>query len=535
MVQTPKWQIVLVLMVVLFGLGFAAPNILSRQTAETLPGWLPHKQVALGLELRGGSHVLFEADIEGVMDERLEALAESLDRDLRRSAVGHGGLEIRNQELTFRLNDPGAQEQLRGILAKLSGEFRPRISDDGSVHVAFTARALRDLSTNVMEQSAQIARIRLDELGTRDVTVRRLGDRRLVIQVPGEDDPKRIIDILKTKAKLSFRFVMESIVPGRDRVPLRAEVLPSDETGSDGSPISYVVRKRGIVSGENLVDAQATYQDNQPVVSFRFDSLGAQRFCRATQENVGRIFAIVLDDKVISAPVIREPICGGSGIITGRFTAQEVQKLALLLRAGALPATLSDLEWRSVDAGMGADSVRAGGIASMLGLIFVAVFMALSYGLFGVIAGVALIINLVLILAALSGLQATLTLPGIAGIVLTVGMAVDANVLIFEHIREETHLGQGPVNAVERGYRRAMTTILDSNITTLIAALILFVYGTGPVKGFAVTLSIGLVASMFTALMVTRLVLVSWLRRRRPRVLPIGPVSLTPRGAEQYD
>ena len=328
---------------------------------------------------------------------------------------------------------------------------------------------------------------------------------------------------------------MESIVPGRDRVPLRAEVLPSDETGSDGSPISYVVRKRGIVSGENLVDAQATYQDNQPVVSFRFDSLGAQRFCRATQENVGRIFAIVLDDKVISAPVIREPICGGSGIITGRFTAQEVQKLALLLRAGALPATLSDLEWRSVDAGMGADSVRAGGIASMLGLIFVAVFMALSYGLFGVIAGVALIINLVLILAALSGLQATLTLPGIAGIVLTVGMAVDANVLIFEHIREETHLGQGPVNAVERGYRRAMTTILDSNITTLIAALILFVYGTGPVKGFAVTLSIGLVTSMFTALMVTRFILVSWLRRRRPRVLPIGPLSLAPREAEQYD
>jgi preprotein translocase subunit SecD len=276
-----------------------------------------------------------------------------------------------------------------------------------------------------------------------------------------------------------------------------------------------------MVSGENLVDAQATYQDNQPVVSFRFDTVGGRRFARATQENVGRLFAIVLDGKVISAPVIREPILGGSGIISGRFTTQEVQDLALLLRAGALPAPLVILEERTVGPGLGADSIRAGAIACVLGLIFVVVFMALSYGIFGAIADVALIANLIIITAALSGLQATLTLPGIAGIVLTIGMAVDANVLIFERIREEMHLGRGPVTAIDVGYRRAMTTILDSNITTLIAAVLLFFFGTGPVKGFAVTLSIGILTSMFTAIMVTRLMLIGWLRRVRPQALPI--------------
>jgi preprotein translocase subunit SecD len=276
-----------------------------------------------------------------------------------------------------------------------------------------------------------------------------------------------------------------------------------------------------MVSGENLTDAQPTFQQGQPVVSFSFDTVGAKRFADVTKNNVNHAFAIVLDGKVISAPVIREPILGGNGVISGNFTVQGANDLALLLRAGALPAPLKILEERTVGPGLGADSVRAGEFASVLALVAVIVFMAVAYGLFGILADVALVANLILIMGALSGLQATLTLPGIAGIVLTLGMAVDANVLIFERIREEAGNFRGPVSAVDAGYRRALTTIFDANITTLIAAVLLFYFGSGPVKGFAVTLAIGLVTSMFTAIMVTRLLVAGWLRRRRPQALPI--------------
>jgi preprotein translocase subunit SecD len=276
-----------------------------------------------------------------------------------------------------------------------------------------------------------------------------------------------------------------------------------------------------MVSGENLVDAQATFQDNQPVVSFRFDSVGARRFGDATRDNVGRRFAIVLDNKVISAPVIREPILGGSGIISGSFSVESAQDLALLLRAGALPAPLNILEERTVGPGLGADSIKAGGIACLIGAILVMGFMIAAYGLFGMFANLALIVNVLLIISAMSILQATLTLPGIAGIVLTMGMAVDANVLIYERIREETRNGRGPVMAIDAGFRRAFGTILDSNLTTVIAAALLFQFGTGPVRGFAVTLTIGIMASMFTAIMLTRLMVVTWLRRRRPATVPL--------------
>jgi preprotein translocase subunit SecD len=282
-----------------------------------------------------------------------------------------------------------------------------------------------------------------------------------------------------------------------------------------------VIHKRIMVDGADLIDAQPTFQDGLPVVSFSFNTTGAKRFADATQQNVGKLFAIVLDNEVISAPVIRSPILGGNGIISGDFQLEEVQELALLLRAGALPAPLNVLEERTVGPGLGADSIRAGEIASVLGLVFVVIFMAGTYGLFGGMACLALGVNLILIAAALSVLQATLTLPGIAGIVLTIGMAVDANVLIFERIREETRSGRGPVTAIDAGYRRALTTIVDSNLTTLIAALLLFQFGTGPIKGFAVTLSIGLVTSMFTAIMFTRLMMVTWLRRKRPQALPV--------------
>ena len=389
------------------------------------------------------------------------------------------------------------------------------------MRVSFLEEAKRERANNVMQQSVEIIRRRIDETGTREPSIQRQGDTRILIQLPGLGDPERIKNLLGQTAKLSFRFVEENVRPGVDPIPAGAEVLPAAEGERDTGLSEYVVRKRIMVGGETLVDAQPTFQDNAPVVSFRFDAVGAKRFADATTQNVGRLFAIVLDGEVISAPVIREPILGGAGVISGTFTVQQVQDLALLLRAGALPAPLTILEERTVGPGLGADSVAAGKIASVLGLVFVILFMGAVYGLFGVMANVALVINLTLILAVLSALQATLTLPGIAGIVLTIGMAVDANVLIFERIREETRAGRGPVSAIDAGYRRALTTIIDANVTTLIAAVLLFQFGTGPVKGFAVTLAIGLITSMFTAIMLTRLFVVTWLRQRRPQALPV--------------
>jgi preprotein translocase subunit SecD len=298
--------------------------------------------------------------------------------------------------------------------------------------------------------------------------------------------------------------------------------MPSaDEAGPDGRPRMYMLKKRVMISGDTLVDSQATFQDNQPVVSFRFDTLGAKRFGKATTENVGKLFAIVLDGKVISAPVIREPILGGSGVISGRFSVQGAQDLSLLLRAGALPAPLTIIEERSVGPGLGADSIAAGKIASMVGMTLVIAFMIIAYGRFGLMADIALIANIILIAAALSLLQATLTLPGIAGIVLTIGMAVDANVLVFERIREEMRAGRTPISSIDAGYSRAITTIIDANVTTLIAAVLLYQFGSGPVRGFAVTLAIGIITSLFTAIMLTRLMVATWLKKSRPDTLPI--------------
>jgi preprotein translocase subunit SecD len=370
-------------------------------------------------------------------------------------------------------------------------------------------------------------RKRIDETGVREPTIQRQGDDRILVQLPGLDDPERVKQLLGKTAKMSFHLVDHRVSPSdalRGNVPPGTKILPSiDEIGSDGRPRVYAVRKRVMVSGDNLIDAQPTIdqRDNQPVVSFRFDASGGKRFGDVTQANVNRPFAIVLDGTVISAPVIREPILGGSGIISGNFTTQTAQDLALLLRAGALPAPLTILEERSVGPGLGADSIAAGKIASIIGLVAVIIFMVVVYGLFGAMADVALAVNMLLIGGALSLMQATLTLPGIAGIVLTIGMAVDANVLIFERIREEVRVGRTPISAVDAGYSRAITTIIDANVTTLIAAILLYIFGSGPVRGFAVTLAIGIVTSMFTAIMLTRLLVVTWLRRTRPQSLPI--------------
>jgi protein-export membrane protein SecD len=523
MIQVPKWQIVVVVAVVLLGLAFAAPNVFDRKQLEDLPDWVPSEQVNLGLDLRGGSYLLLEVDLEAVIEEQLEGLVDGIRTGLREARIGYSDLGVMERSATFTLRDPSKIEEARDIVRnQANGLLVDADGDTGRVVVSFTDQALQERTNNVLSQSIEIVRRRIDETGTREPSIQRQGDDRILVQLPGVDDPERIKDLLGQTAKLTFRMVEEGVQPGADRIPPGAEVIPSDEAAPDGEPVErFVVRKRVMVSGDTLVDAQATVQQGQPVVRFRFDSVGARRFGEATQRNVGRPFAIVLDGKVISAPVIREPILGGEGIISGNFTFESANDLAILLRAGALPAPLNILEERTVGPGLGADSIRAGETAAVLGLIFVIIFMAVIYGVFGVLANVALICNLVMLLGALSALQATLTLPGIAGIVLTLGMAVDANVLIFERIREEIRNGRSPVTGIDAGYRRAMTTIIDSNLTTLIAAIILFQFGSGPIKGFAVTLAIGLVTSMFTAIMVTRLLVIAWLRRGKPQQLAI--------------
>ncbi len=488
MVHIPRWQLILILAVLAIGAVFAAPNLLKREVADSLPGWVPHQQVNLGLDLQGGSYLLLEVDLEFMVREQLENLVDGIRIGLRKARVGYTNLGLEQNSAVFRVRGTDGVERARRIVRELATDLLIQVGEDGMFRISFTPQALDQRRVNVVEQSIEIVRRRIDETGTREPSIQRQGDRRILVQLPGVRDPERIKKLLGQTAKMTFRFVDENAIPGVGRLPPGTEILPSEDLDSSGIPIPLVIKKRVMVSGENLTNAAANFQDGRPVVSFSFDTVGGKRFCDATRENVGRRFAIVLDNKVISAPVIRSAICGNSGIISGGFTVQDTQDLALLLRAGALPAPLTILEERTVGPGLGADSIAAGKIASLLGLFFVIIFMVAAYGLFGVMANVALIVNLIIILGALSGLQATLTLPGIAGIVLTIGMAVDANVLVFERIREEVHGGRGPVTAIDAGYRRAMTTIIDSNVTTLIAALLLLVFGTGPVRGFAVTL-----------------------------------------------
>jgi len=526
MLQIPTWRKVLILFVCGLGILYSAPNFMARQTAESIQSWMPDngpgKQVSLGLDLQGGAYLLLEVKAESVVVERLDANIDAvrsalLDARVRYRPAPH----IQGNAIVFRILQPERLTEVESLMRAVDPGMVVETKEDGSFRMFFTDEAAIEIRRHAVEQSIEIVRRRIDETGTREPLIQRQGAARILVQLPGIDNPERIKEILKKTAKLTFRFVSDktSVEEARQRgVPPGYELVPSD----DQYQREYLLERRVIVSGGNLVDAQPGFdQNNLPAVNFRFDAVGGQKFGKATQDNVNRLFAIVLDGKVISAPRIRQPILGGSGQITGNFTTQSASDLALLLRAGALPADLVIIEERSVGPGLGRDSIAAGKIASVVGLIAVVVFMVLAYGLFGALADVALAFNIVLILAALSALQATLTLPGIAGIVLTIGMAVDANVLIFERIREEVRAGRSPLNAVDAGYKRALTTIIDANLTTLIAAALLFMFGSGPVKGFAVTLMIGIVTSMFTAIMLTRLMVATWLRRRRPAELPI--------------
>ncbi|MGH6953694.1 MAG: protein translocase subunit SecD [Alphaproteobacteria bacterium] len=523
MVRVTRWQVVLVVAICVLGLAFAAPNFLSRRGAESLPGWLPNEQLSLGLDLQGGSHLLLQVDLESIVEEELDSVLESARSALREARIGYSGLGIEGRAVVVKLRERDDAARAAEALQKSAMGVAIETNEDGTLRLALPQTVVDERQKSAVAQSVEIVRRRIDEVGLREPVVQRQGVDRVLVQLPGVEDPERIKRLLGKTAKLTFHLLDPTTPRGQPgmAVPPGAVLLPSDEKGADGKPTYYVVRKRVEVSGDRLTDAAATFQNNEPVVSFRFDTLGGKKFGDTTQKHVSEHLGIVLDGRVISAPVIREPILGGSGVISGRFTVQEVQDLALLLRAGALPAPLLVIEERTVGPTLGADSIAAGSLACTVGIALVVVFMALAYGLFGLFADIALVLNVILILGVLSLLQATLTLPGIAGIVLTVGMAVDANVLINERIREEVRAGRTPISAVDAGYRRAFNTILDSNLTTLFAGLLLFGLGSGPIKGFAVTLSIGIVTSMFSAIMVTRMQVVLWLRRWRPQAIPI--------------
>ncbi|MBK5924455.1 protein translocase subunit SecD [Rhodovulum sulfidophilum] len=549
MLDFALWKRVAIWGVVLLGLLFAAPNMFYSRveghndalkaietqgaTPELIakrdgwPGWLPSGLVNLGLDLRGGAHLLAEVQVEDVYADRMDALWPDVRDALRevRDRVGPirridgtpGTLQVRLGEPSGM---PAALEAVRGLarpIVSLTGVGASDIdvSGEGAVLTVQLSEPEKQATIDrTLRQSLEIVRRRIDEVGTREPTIQRQGEDRILIEVPGIGSADELKALIGTTARLTFNPVVSRISNPNEAPGASNELLPSmDEPGT-----YYIIEKTPVVSGEELTDSQPAFDQNgEPSVTFRFNPSGARKFGQYTAEHVGSPFAIVLDDEVISAPVIREAIPSGSGQITGNFTVEESTQLAVLLRAGALPAELTFLEERTIGPQLGADSIEAGKIASAAAFLLVLLFMWASYGLFGLFANVALIVNIGLIFGLLSMIGATLTLPGIAGIVLTIGMAVDANVLVFERIREELKTAKGPARAIELGYQRALSAILDANITTFLTAVILFVMGSGPVRGFAVTLAIGIVTSVFVAIYVTRMMIVMWMARRRPK------------------
>ena len=518
MTHVPRWQIVIAAIAVVFAVVYSAPNFLSSTAS-----WLPGNPVRLGLDLQGGSHLLLRVDSDVVLAERLESVLDEIRTRFRAAEIGYTGIGVDQLAGGLTLTDPAQAEQALELAEEADETLDIEVDGGGRLTFRLDADAEKELRISALSQSQEVIRRRIDETGTNEPTIQRQGEDRILVQLPGVDDPERIKRLLGQTAKMNFRMVDETAsIPEAvaGRVPPGSELLYEDDGTEQGIPI--VVRRRVGVSGDNLVGAAPVIdQNNQPVVTIRFDAAGARRFGDLTTENVGRRFAIVLDGRVISAPVIREPIPGGNGQISGNFTFETASDLALLLRAGALPAPLVILEERTVGPSLGRDSIAAGTLAGQVALLLVIIYMVAVYGLFGIAADIALAVNIALLLGILSALGATLTLPGIAGIALTIGMAVDANVLIFERIREETRRGRSPVSAIDTGYRQALRAIIDANVTTLIAALVLFQMGSGPIRGFAVTLAVGVFTTMFCSLIISRLLVLGWLSRARPKVLNV--------------
>ncbi len=493
----PLWKTLIVFLVVILGIVFAIPSFLYKENTNN---WYFDNKVNLGLDLQGGSYLLLEVQSEVLFKEELENFSDTIRIISRENKVKINDLNINEDYLNIRF---ATTEKLQIIRKKFLDNYREVkvLINNNVIKIQITEQFKKTVQDAALKQSLEIVRKRIDESGTKEPLIQRSGKNRILLQLPGVKDPERIKTLLGKTAKLTFHMVDEDTSALVANIAPFGKMIVSDLYNPE---IKYLVEKKSRVGGENLVDAKASFDPNEGhAVSFRFDTTGAQKFGKATSENIGKRFAVILDGFVITAPVIKSAITGGSGIITGNFSSQESTDLAVLLRAGALPAPLLIIEERSVGPGLGADSIAAGKIAAIIGMVLVCFFMILIYGSFGAIANISLIANLLIILSLLGTLGATLTLPGIAGIVLTIGMAVDANVLIFERIKEEKLRNAKIFETIKKGFDRALSTILDANITTLIAALLLFVFGSGPIKGFSITLSLGVIASMFTALMLT--------------------------------
>lgn len=532
MMQLSRWKFVAVAAAIVFGLLFATPNLLPASVRDALPGFLPSKTLNLGLDLQGGSYLLLEVDTKALQKEKVTNLLEDVRKTLRDEQIAFTELVASPAGATVRITDPGriddAYSVMTSKLVQMTKSNQPDLRltrrNDQRIELLFPQAALTEQAASAVEQSIEIIRRRVDELGTREPSITRQGTNRIVLQAPGESDPEKLKAVIGQTAKLTFQMVDTSVSVQEaqaGRLPPGSEILPS----TDRFAQAYVVRRRVDVSGDMLTNAQQVNdpQTGEVQVSFRFNGQGARRFAEVTSKNIGKPFAIVLDGKVISAPNIQSAITGGSGVITGSYTVESANELAILLRAGALPAPLKVEEQRTVGAELGADAVEAGKISTTVGFTAILVFMLIAYGgLFGGISVIALLVNGLLIIAVMSATQATLTLPGIAGLILTLAVAVDANVLIYERMRDEVRAGRPLVTAMDAGFSRAMETIIDANLTTLLAALIMFFFGAGPVRGFAWTLSIGVFTSVFTAVVVTQLLLALWFRYARPKTLPIA-------------
>ncbi|NBB50903.1 protein translocase subunit SecD [Rhizobium sp. CRIBSB] len=531
MIHLSRWKVVLLALSLFFGVLFAYPNVLSPSQRAALPGWLPSSGLNLGLDLQGGSYLLLEVDVEAMRAKRAANMVEDARMTMSEARIAVNGLQRETNGVVVTVADAGQYEAaLKAMQALARPDAQGRTDRQVSrmsgnrIRLAFTDQAVRSMGATAVDQSIEVVRRRIDSLGTREPSITRQGADRIVVQAPGESDPGKLERVIGQTAQLTFQMVdvensVEEALAGR--IPPDSELL---EGAPDSGQPYYLVKRRVLVSGDNLSKAEvSTDQNNQIAIGFRFNGQGARRFAEATAANVGKPFAIILDGKVISAPNIEQAITGGSGIIRGNYTIESAALFVNLLNGGALPAPLKVEERRTVTAGLGADAVEAGKLSTMIGFAIIVTFMLLAYGgLFGGVSVVGLVLNGILIIAAMSLTQATLTLPGIAGLVLTFAVAVDANVLIYERMRDEARAGRSVIASMDAGFNKAMGTIIDANLTTLVAAAIMFVLGAGPVKGFAWTLTIGVFTSVLSSVLVAQVLLAYWLKIAKPKKLPIA-------------
>jgi SecD/SecF fusion protein len=534
MLELSRWKIGLVVISVVFGFLFSLPNVLSLSVREQIKTFLPSQTVSLGLDLQGGSYLLVEVNTDKLIKDRTNNLLEEIRARLKEAKIIVSRVDLEGNTVVVKADTPDQSTEAYKIIQAMAapmpndpavqmvevsnqnGEVRARLSDEG----------IKATEIGAVNSSLEVISRRLDALGTKEVSVTRQGSKRIVIEAPGLSDPQAIKRILEKSAVLTFQMVDEDVSPtdiAQGLVPPSSVLLPApDEPGGQ-----LLVRKRVIVSGDNLTKAQVgTDQYQRPAIDFSFDGEGARKFGQTTAANPKKRFAIIMDGHVVSAPQINEPILSGSGQITGSFTHAEAAELVAVLNGGALPAELIFQEQRTVTAQLGADAVAAGALATAIAFVCVLVFMLVAYGfLFGGVAIVALLVNMLLLIGGMSMMQSTLTLPGIAGLILTLAMAVDANVIIYERMRDEVRAGRTAINALDAGFSRAFETIMDANITTIVAALIMFSLGAGPIRGFAVTLALGVVTSVFSAILITQILLALWFRHKRPKTLPIGDNS----------